>query len=127
MMPAMVSDSSEDSSVQRLEKRVNASWKALAKGRRQATSSRAKLVEALARKTSPDLSIVVFGSLARDEFTEGSDIDWTLLVDGLDTALENTGEQVQAEAPGRAVTVRRGIGSSLGESQGDQPRVSRWR
>lgn len=29
-----------------------------------------------------DLAIVVFGSLARNAFTEGSDIDWTLLVDG---------------------------------------------
>src|SRR4028119_179357 len=26
--------------------------------------------------------VVVFGSLARREFTSGSDIDWTLLVDG---------------------------------------------
>jgi predicted nucleotidyltransferase len=31
---------------------------------------------------SGDTSIVVYGSLARGEFTEGSDIDWTLLVDG---------------------------------------------
>lgn len=29
-----------------------------------------------------DASIVVFGSLARDEATPGSDLDWTLLVDG---------------------------------------------
>lgn len=31
---------------------------------------------------SADVSIVVFGSLARGEFTSGSDIDWTLLIDG---------------------------------------------
>lgn len=31
---------------------------------------------------SSDASVVVFGSLARDEFTAGSDLDWTLLVDG---------------------------------------------
>jgi predicted nucleotidyltransferase len=82
MMPAMASNPLVDSSVQRLEKRVNASWRTLAKSRRQARTSRAKLVEVLARKTSSDLSIVVFGSLARDEFTDGSDVDWTLLVDG---------------------------------------------
>ena len=29
-----------------------------------------------------DLSLVVFGSLGRDEWTSGSDVDWTLLVDG---------------------------------------------
>jgi len=31
---------------------------------------------------SPDTSIVFFGSLARREWTIGSDVDWTLLVDG---------------------------------------------
>jgi len=31
---------------------------------------------------SPDTSIVFFGSLARREWTQGSDVDWTLLVDG---------------------------------------------
>ena len=31
---------------------------------------------------SEDTSIVVSGSLARNEFTAGSDIDWTLLIDG---------------------------------------------
>lgn len=30
----------------------------------------------------PDTSVVVFGSLARGEYTEGSDLDWTLLIDG---------------------------------------------
>ncbi len=29
-----------------------------------------------------DTSFVVFGSLARDEWTQGSDVDWTLLIDG---------------------------------------------
>ena len=31
---------------------------------------------------SDDLSLVVFGSLARGEWTSGSDVDWTLLIDG---------------------------------------------
>src|SRR5687768_15825693 len=30
----------------------------------------------------PDTELVVFGSLARGEFQEGSDLDWTILVDG---------------------------------------------
>jgi predicted nucleotidyltransferase len=29
-----------------------------------------------------DTSVVVFGSMARDEYTSGSDADWTLLIDG---------------------------------------------
>lgn len=31
---------------------------------------------------SPDTDLVVFGSLARNECTSGSDVDWTLLIDG---------------------------------------------
>ncbi|MCX8568393.1 DUF294 nucleotidyltransferase-like domain-containing protein [Aminobacter sp. MET-1] len=32
--------------------------------------------------TTDEVSFVVFGSLAREEFTLGSDLDWTLLIDG---------------------------------------------
>ena len=32
--------------------------------------------------TSEDASLVVFGSLARDEWTSASDLDWTYLIDG---------------------------------------------
>jgi len=32
---------------------------------------------------SEDRSIVAFGSLARNEWTSGSDLDWTLLIDGI--------------------------------------------
>jgi hypothetical protein len=32
--------------------------------------------------TSADTSLVVFGSLAREEWTAGSDLDWTFLIDG---------------------------------------------
>jgi len=31
---------------------------------------------------SQDTSLVVFGSLARGEWTTGSDLDWTYLIDG---------------------------------------------
>jgi predicted nucleotidyltransferase len=31
---------------------------------------------------SPDLDLVVFGSIFRNEFNAGSDVDWTLLIDG---------------------------------------------
>ncbi|MES1258866.1 MAG: nucleotidyltransferase domain-containing protein, partial [Acidobacteriota bacterium] len=33
-------------------------------------------------RNSPDTSVVVFGSVARDEVTSSSDLDWILLVDG---------------------------------------------
>jgi predicted nucleotidyltransferase len=50
--------------------------------RLKAQDYRQKLDEGLAELASADVSVVLFGSLARDEFTEGSDIDWTALIDG---------------------------------------------
>jgi len=50
--------------------------------RSAAQEKRDELRAALQGIDSEDTSVVVFGSLARDEFTAGSDIDWTLLVDG---------------------------------------------
>src|SRR5215469_13933793 len=44
---------------------------------------RHRFEEALWGMTSADTSVVVLGSLARDEFTCGSDVDWTLLVDSI--------------------------------------------
>lgn len=43
---------------------------------------RTELSQSLAGLDSVDTSIIVFGSLARNEFTTGSDIDWILLIDG---------------------------------------------
>lgn len=41
-----------------------------------------KIRQAVATLIPAELSLVTFGSLARMEFTSGSDIDWCLLVDG---------------------------------------------
>ncbi|HEY5253170.1 MAG TPA: nucleotidyltransferase domain-containing protein, partial [Acidobacteriaceae bacterium] len=59
-----------------------------------------------------DTSIVVFGSLARDEATSKSDVDWTLLIDGIaDPQHLNTAHEIlrrldaiQAKPPGREGT-----------------------
>jgi len=57
------------------------------------------------------MSVVVFGSLARDEVTSGSDTDWTLLVDGQASSTHfnvarEIGRQVDAlgRGPGREAT-----------------------
>ncbi len=58
--------------------------------------------------TEEDTSVVVFGSAARGEVTTGSDIDWTLLIDGqasprhFDVAREITRriEKLEAKKPG---------------------------
>lgn len=68
--------------VAQLESRLGATWTHLRTARELAETTRSLLRTELAGIDSDDTSIVVSGSLARDEFTVGSDIDWTLLIDG---------------------------------------------
>jgi predicted nucleotidyltransferase len=70
-------------SLDELERRLGLEWANLRRARELAGAKRQELHKALADLDSEDTSIVVSGSLARDEFTSGSDIDWTLLIDGL--------------------------------------------
>lgn len=87
-------------------------WPHLRRARELATSKRRDLRDHLAGQQTEDTTVVVFGSLARDEFTEGSDIDWTLLVDGsadprhLDVAQEIARhvQEVEGRSPGREGT-----------------------
>lgn len=70
----------------------------------RAERKRTELRGALADLDSEDTSIVVSGSLARDEFTEGSDIDWTLLIDGLaDPKHHDLFRNIQKKIDSRAV------------------------
>ncbi len=70
------------SPVQDLENRLNARWQHISDARALAIQTRTSLAQALRGADSEDSSIVVSGSLARNEFTPGSDIDWSLLIDG---------------------------------------------
>lgn len=87
---------------------LNCRWANLQRARQLAYAERRKLEAAFSGFYSADASIVVFGSLARDEFTSGSDIDWTLLVDSmadpahLDVALaiRRRLAELQGKAPG---------------------------
>ena len=99
------------SPVQALEKRLNVRWKNITDARELAAQTRSTLARALRGVDSEDCSVVVSGSLARDEFTSGSDIDWTLLIDGqadpdVIELLPRIGEIVKsvAKAPGREGT-----------------------
>jgi len=73
---------------------------------------RARLGAALVDLDSEDTSIVVSGSLARGEFTSGSDIDWTLLVDGqadpthheLVRTVREKVKSIESKPPGREGT-----------------------
>ena len=68
--------------IELLEQRLSCDWRHLRKARVLAQDTRRKLGDVLVGLDSEDTSIVVSGSLARDEFTTGSDIDWTLHIDG---------------------------------------------
>jgi predicted nucleotidyltransferase len=88
-MPRMTEAQTEDqhdqepvSPVQVLEQRLGVTWPSMTAARELARRTRASLVSELQGIASSDLSIVTFGSLARDEFTKGSDVDWSLLIDG---------------------------------------------
>ncbi|MGE0755716.1 MAG: nucleotidyltransferase domain-containing protein [Pirellulaceae bacterium] len=61
---------------------TGASWPTMAAARNDAFAVQNMLFEALRQFTSGDVDVVVFGSLARREWTSGSDVDWTMLVDG---------------------------------------------
>jgi len=66
-----------------LEERTGSDWKHLRAARQTSERKRAEIKKALDNFSTADASIVVVGSLAREEFTAGSDIDWTLLLDGI--------------------------------------------
>ena len=66
-----------------LESRTGSKWEHLRIARQNSGSECMKITEALDTFSTADASIVVDGSLARKECTPGSDVDWTLLLDGM--------------------------------------------
>ena len=73
---------SPNAAITEFEARVGAKWLNIAEACDLSCKTRSELAKSLAGMDSEDTSIVVSGSLARNEFTPGSDIDWSLLVDG---------------------------------------------
>ncbi len=67
-----------------LSERTGRSWPHVEECASAAKRRRGEIAEQLTtQKLIPaDCAWVTYGSLARDEYTQGSDIDWTLLVDG---------------------------------------------
>ena len=65
-----------------LENRLGANWTAIKKARKDTADRLQELHEIFASRKSPDTSVVVFGSVARQEVTSSSDLDWILLIDG---------------------------------------------
>ena len=70
------------SQVDILQDRLGSNWNAIQKARQDTTHKRSELDDLFRSRRSPDTSIVVFGSVARQEITSSSDLDWILLIDG---------------------------------------------
>ncbi|MEK7406033.1 MAG: nucleotidyltransferase domain-containing protein [Acidobacteriota bacterium] len=95
-----------------LAERLGVEWGNIKAAQARGQAKKAEIRSALTEFDSDDTVVVVFGSLARDEFTEGSDIDWTFLIDGsadpshLDLAREIDARvgKAAAKAPGREGT-----------------------
>jgi Nucleotidyltransferase domain len=75
-------------SLDRLREACGRQWPAIAKAKREA-AARLEQIRKIVQQAdsghpidSEDISVVAFGSLAREEWTSGSDLDWTLLIDG---------------------------------------------
>ena len=75
-------------SMDELRTRCGREWPAIAKAKRE-SAGRLDDLRQIVRDAgdgspldSEDISVVAFGSLAREEWTEGSDLDWSLLIDG---------------------------------------------
>ena len=80
------------------EAQTDGRWPQIARSRRLADQVLKTLADAVADLQSADVECVFFGSLARREWTHGSDVDWTLLIDGQVTATHYKTAQAVAEA-----------------------------
>jgi hypothetical protein len=102
----------EPGSLIELERRLGADWLHLRDARALSAATRERIQQATSGLDSEDASIIVSGSLGRDEFTAGSDIDWTLLIDGaadpqhhtLFRKIDGVLRPLAAKAPGREGT-----------------------
>jgi hypothetical protein len=71
-----------ESPLQELESALGCRWENIENARQNTQATLGRLSEIIEGLLGPDASVVVLGSLGRLECTKGSDLDWTLLVDG---------------------------------------------
>ncbi len=81
----MIETTADDSFIEFLEQKLRKNWPYI-RASRQAAINKLDQTKTILDSTgikllSTDFSLVVFGSLARHEWTENSDLDWGLLVD----------------------------------------------
>lgn len=73
----------DNDAVAQLADRLSAEWPAMFSARDRCREERARIRQLIEHLKPPsNTSVVAFGSLAREEWTSGSDVDWTLMIDG---------------------------------------------
>src|SRR6266852_5683785 len=70
------------SSVLELETKLGSQWPNIRAAKERTIDLHTKLATTIGDAIDPDASVVVVGSAGRYEVNEGSDTDWTYLVDG---------------------------------------------
>jgi len=107
-----MASASQQRPIFRLEARLGANWPNLRTCEENTKATLGQIEAKVGKLTTPDTSLVLYGSLARREFTADSDADWTLLVDGqadpehLNSTLEaaNGIKGIGIKVPGREGT-----------------------
>jgi predicted nucleotidyltransferase len=74
-------DGERASHIDELGRKLGCHWPAIASARETTVERRRELRELLSGEDSADANVVVYGSMAREEMTSESDLDWTLLLD----------------------------------------------
>ena len=76
-----------NSPIDQLQKLTGKEWETIKLAENNSIKEKERIAEILyvngTKIIDSDCDFVVFGSLARNEFTSGSDLDWTLLIDGV--------------------------------------------
>lgn len=102
-----------------LSDKCGSTWSEIERARQHSRQTRDRLVNCISDylqnfDLGADTDFVVFGSLARDEFTIGSDVDWTLLIDGAANPEHRIVAQNLAEALGAGAFQEPGTSGTFG-------------
>jgi predicted nucleotidyltransferase len=81
-MPGILRFGQTESPLTELQNKLGCHWENIEEAREKSLSILEQLSTIIESKVSADSSVVLHGSLARQECTQSSDLDWTLLVDG---------------------------------------------
>jgi predicted nucleotidyltransferase len=73
--------SGPSSHLDELRRECGCEWLAISRARELTRNKRDELRGLIASECSADSNLVVYGSMAREEMTSDSDLDWTLLLD----------------------------------------------